>query len=282
MSNTNRWRGAESNEMRSFIARHSRTDLERLLDGQLARHDALGQLLTAARTTPVVSEVAGMGAALAAFAGISQEPAIPVERSSSTMKTWAAKVMAAKLAVLGGAAMAATAGGVALAASTGHLPNLLPHSSNAAPAASAQVPASDDPSTSASTSTSSKPPHPSATPSPSLVGLCHSWLARPHINGSADTNPAFTVLVTAAGSSDAVDSYCTTLLASSTPSGEPGSTDHRTGKPSDIPSNTDHPTGKPSDIPSNTDHPTGKPSDIPSNTDHPTGKPTALPTHPTH
>jgi hypothetical protein len=274
MSNEMPCHGAEGDEMRQTIARHSRADLEHLLDGQPPRHDALAQLLTAALPSPDVVDIAGMDAALAAFTGVSLVPPFPAERSPSMMKTLAAKAMAAKLAIVGGVAAAASVGGVAFAASTGHLPSPLPHSTHAAPSASAHVPANGTESAATSGSASSKP-HPSTTPSPSLVGLCHSWLARPHTNGSADTNPAFTVLVTAAGGTASVNSYCTALLASSTPtaSTEPGNADHPTGKPSDVPSNTDHPTGKPSDVPSNTDHPTGKPSNAPGNPSHPTGKP---------
>jgi hypothetical protein len=199
------------------------------------------------------------------------------------LKTTAAKMQAAKLLVLSGAAVAASAGGVAFAAATGHLPDPLPHSSHAAPSAPAHVPATVTESDATTGATSGKPTHPAATPSPSLVGLCHSWLARPHINGNADTNPAFTVLVNAAGGTASVNSYCTDLVASSTPtpSTEPGNTDHATGQPSDVPSNTDHATGQPSDVPSNTDHPTGKPSEAPGNPSHSTGKPSPLPT-PSH
>jgi hypothetical protein len=271
MSNTKRRRGAERGEMRQSTARHSRADLEHLLDGQPPRHDALAQLLTAARPSPDVVDIAGMDAALAAFTGVSLVPPCPAERSPSMMKTLAAKAMAAKLAIVGGVAAAATVGGVAFAASTGHLPTPLPHSNDAAPAASDHAPATD----ASSGSASSKSAH--STPSPSLVGLCHSWLARPHANGSADTNPAFTVLVKAAGGTDSVRSYCTALLASSPPSGAPRNSDNPTGKPSDVPSNSDHPTGKPSDAPGNTNHPTGKPSDVPRNTKHPTGEPSTPP-----
>jgi hypothetical protein len=80
-------------------------------------------------------------------------------------------------------------------------------------------------------------------PSPSLRGLCRSWLSRPHQHGKADTNPAFTVLVTAAGNPDAVSGYCSALLSTApaqpTPS-EPGGADPiKSPRPS-------HPTGKPS------------------------------------
>jgi hypothetical protein len=59
--------------------------------------------------------------------------------------------------------------------------------------------------------------------------------------GKALDNPAFTVLVTAAGGRDRVDAYCTALLAQPTPTGrpdqdtEPGA-DHATGRPTSRPS----------------------------------------------
>jgi hypothetical protein len=59
MSNEKRRYGAEGDEMRKTIARHSRADLEQLLDGQPARPDALAEFLTAARTSPGVVDVAG-------------------------------------------------------------------------------------------------------------------------------------------------------------------------------------------------------------------------------
>jgi len=108
------------------------------------------------------------------------------------------------------------------------------------------------------------------TPTPSLVGLCHAWLAGAGAeHGKARSNPAFTVLITAAGGSDAVDAYCTTLLgASPSPSGEdsdepapphpdrpshPGPTSH--------PGNTLHPNK--TAHPGRTSHPSGRPSDVP-------------------
>ncbi|HET6211123.1 MAG TPA: hypothetical protein VFD94_12100 [Jatrophihabitans sp.] len=194
------------------------------------------------------------------------------------LKNVAAKIVAAKLLTIGGVALAAT-GGIAAAASTGHLPSPLPHSSHASqiavaavasrhgtPTATPTSSASDSSSVSASasasdsSSTSGQPTsaHPSAGSSPSLIGLCQSWLSRPHVHGKADTNPAFTVLVTAAGGTDAVEAYCTDLLASG----------H--GRPSTSPTA--------STTPSATEDSSGKPSSVPSHS-HPTGPPTALPSH---
>jgi hypothetical protein len=183
--------------------------------------------------------------------------------------------VAAKLLTISGVALAATGGIAAAAASTGHLPSPLPHSSHASevavaavasshnkPTATASTSASPSASATETDSDSSEPTgaHPSATPSPSLRGLCRSWLARPHEHGKADTNPAFTVLVTAAGGTDSVQAYCTDLLAtapsgsetSSSPSASPS---HEHGKPSTVPSPS-HPTGKPTALPTPS-HPAG-------------------------
>ena len=181
------------------------------------------------------------------------------------IKNIAAKVLAAKLLAVGGLALAAATGGIAAAASTGQLPNPLPHSSHASDVAVAAVAAShgrptSTASASASASVSSEPSssHPDASPSPSLRGLCQAWLSRPHEHGNADTNPAFSYLVSTAGGVDSVDAYCTSLLA-----GPSGSTS---------PSDTSEPTGP---VPSHS-HPSGPATSH----SHPSGKPSALPTAP--
>jgi hypothetical protein len=260
--------------------RPSRANLERLLDGRPVRQDALAQLISAARASELRPDGADLAAALVAFRSVSSPYAQASPRRNSMIKNVAAKVAAAKLLTIGGVALAATGGAAAAAASTGHLPSPLPHSGHASTVAVAAVSKhhgkpSNTPSPSASAtaseseSASSGSPgtHPSATPSPSLRGLCQSWLSRPHEHGKADTNPAFTVLVTAAGGSDAVQAYCTSLL--SVAPGQP--------TPSDTDSDSTSPTE--SATPS---HPTGQPSTVPS-ASHPGGKPTALPTpsHPT-
>lgn len=289
MSNTRRPSDADGYEMHTPKIRRTRAELERMLDGRPVRPDALTELILAARASEARTDGAGFAAALAAFRSVSPPYAQTSPRRSSMIKNAAAKLAAAKLLTVGGVALAATGGVAAAAASTGHLPSPLPHSSHASKVAVAavakhQATPSSTPSASASesaadsdSSSSSPSAHPSATPSPSLRGLCQSWLSRPHEHGKADTNPAFTVLVTAAGGSDAVQAYCTTLL--STAPGQPTPSDSPTdpaesGTPS-------HSTGKPSSIPTPS-HPTGKPSAVPS-ASHPSGRPTALPTpsHPT-
>jgi hypothetical protein len=221
---SNAWRrfDAEDNEMRNPGNRWSRADLERLLDGKPVRRDALTEFLVAARTPGVAADTAGLADALAAFRSVSSPVAAEKPRRVSMLKNVAAKIVAAKLLTISGVALAATGGIAAAAASTGHLPSPLPHSSHASEVAVAAVASSHNkPTATASTSASpsasasatetdsdsSEPTgaHPSATPSPSLRGLCRSWLARPHEHGKADTNPAFTVLVTAAGGTESVN-----------------------------------------------------------------------------
>jgi hypothetical protein len=162
----------------------------------------------------------------------------------------ATKLLVAK-AVL--AAVGVTGGGVALAAATGHLPSNL---TGTPPAASSAASATAMP------SANGKPAsHPASSPSPSLRGLCQAYTA--HVGSSPGKeldSPAFSALITAAGGTDKVAAFCTSLLAT-----QPGNgpTTHPGGKPSSLPT------------PANTTHPTGKPTTDP--TGHPTGKPTSHP-----
>jgi hypothetical protein len=149
------------------------------------------------------------------------------------------KLLTVKAALV--AAVVVGTGGVALAASTGAIPN--PLSNHPAPAASESKSHPD------ATDASARPGN--ADPSPSLVGLCHAYLAGAGSeHGKALESPAFQALLTAAGGKANADAFCTGILASAKP-------DHPTGQP------TDHPTGHA------TDHPSGRPTDHPS-------------THPSH
>ena len=270
MSNTQPRGDAERNEMRTH--HHSaRAEFEQLLDGQPGRPGALSELMAAAGALGVRADTAGLPAALAVFANVSPPPAHHLApRRPSMIRTMTAKLAAAKLLTLTGVAVAAS-GGIALAASTGNLPNPLPHSSHASPtassaiashraalataASSAQESSSSSASvsatasasgsgTSAGASASTSTSKTASAPSPSLIGLCHAWLAKPHLQGNADTSAAFTVLVTKAGGTDAVNTYCTSLLARPSPTATESEPGHSTGKPSAVPSATpSHPTG---------------------------------------
>jgi hypothetical protein len=220
---------------------------EHLLPGGIPADSALAGLLADASAPAQPHEVDGLSAALTAFSASQPNP------RRSPVKLLIASLLATK--AFAATAAVASVGGIALAAATGSLP---PAAQNAAhdlvhaPAAASAHSARAD----------AKAPTSRATPSPSLVGLCHAYGAGvATAKGKALDNPAFTVLITAAGSRDAVTSYCTSLLATA-----PG------GKPTALPTQAQghkpktHPTGKPAT------HPVGKPST------HPVGKPS---THPT-
>jgi hypothetical protein len=139
------------------------------------------------------------------------------------IKTALAKVLTLKAAAV---LAAVSAGGVALAASTGALPNPLDHSPSGTPA-------------SAHATANPGPANAHGTPSPSLVGLCHAFVAGAGADhGKALESPAFTVLITTAGGKDKVDAYCAALLASSEPT-------HPTGASHSANAPTTHPTGPP-------------------------------------
>ncbi len=168
--------------------------------------------------------------------------------------------MITKILATAAAAVVVSVGGVSFAASTGALPSkaqaaahnvfggLPPAHGNSAHAKSQH----------AKHATGRSATH--GTPSPSLVGLCQAYNSGvAKSKGKALDNPAFTVLITAAGGQDQVDAYCLTVLAGH-PSGPPAT------RPSGPPAT--HPTGPPAA------HPTGPP--VP----HPTGSPTATPGRP--
>ncbi|HEU5269224.1 MAG TPA: hypothetical protein VFU36_04805 [Jatrophihabitans sp.] len=265
--------------MRNHGMRQSHAYLEQMLDGGLARQDALAKLMAAARK-PDRPDPAGLAAALAEFRAVSAaRPATPVRRSSK-IKSLATRMLAAKFLTATGLALAAT-GGIA-AASTGHLPSPLPHSSHAsgtavAAVASHALPTSSSSDSASSSTSASASAEPSSTdpaaPAPSLRGLCQAWQSRPHEHGKADTSPAFSFLVSTAGGTDAVDGYCSTLLSSAP--GEPSST-----PTASHPDESTRPSGRPSTVPSPS-HPDGKPSTVPSPS-HSAGKPSPLPTPSRH
>lgn len=125
------------------------------------------------------------------------------------------------VAVLGG-------GGVALAASTGHLPGTSSpneHASARSSHAAAGATASGHASRSAAAGThGADVSHtaPSGSPSPNMRGLCTAFQAHAGDNpGKALENPAFKALITRAGGTDNVATYCATVLA--TPAGKASS-----------------------------------------------------------
>jgi hypothetical protein len=100
------------------------------------------------------------------------------------------------------------------------------------------------------------------------VGLCTAYdagVAGSH--GKALDNPAFSVLITAAGGKDQVAGFCATILASAHPTRHPANSDHPSGP-------STHPNGPPSTHPNGppSTHPNGPPST------HPSGPPSVSPT----
>jgi hypothetical protein len=173
----------------------------------------------------------------------------------SLARVFAARSLTAATAVL------LAGGGIAIAAATGMLPTAA-HGPDGTPGQHPAVsshPSGSDEATEPVESGESQ--QPSDVPRPSLDGLCHAFQAGATDNdGKAIDNPAFSVLVAAAGGAEQVAAFCDDRIGSAAT--------HPHGAPSGLPAA--HPTGPPSvDLPTHPDatsHPTGPPS-------HPTGRP---------
>jgi hypothetical protein len=201
--------------MRTFRQRLTPRAAARILDRPgTAGNDALGLLLAAA-SAPTRADQRGEDLAAAEFRAVTHLGQAPTPEGEPFMIKTVRRMMAAPVAALGAAALVLAGGGIALAASQGALN--VPFSghdnrSDKAPAA----PATTNPGlTHAATVVPETPetpestaPHtPSATPSPSLSGLCQAFQA-----GAADvnhSNPAFGALTAAAGGESNVATYCT-------------------------------------------------------------------------
>jgi hypothetical protein len=256
--------------------RVDRATAEDLLGSGTGGPESLSSLLAAARAPAAKHELTCEPVILAEFRSAHLDLITPPRRTSM-LKTTAAKLLTAKL--LAGAALATAAtGGVALAAATNTLPDAVQgaaHDVFNAPAPSDHGKPSQRPSQGKQSATESSAA-PKATPSPSLRGLCTAYQAgATSNNGKALNNPAFSALITAAGGTDKVAAYCTTLIGapSTHPTGRPSS--HPTGKPTAPPTGAheSHPTGEPTTLPT-TGHPTGQP------TSEPAGPPSTLPSKP--
>lgn len=201
---------------------------ESLLSGAHAdpQHPRLAATLRAAAGPTRPGELAGRQAAVAAFHRAVQHPASPRKRSLFGTATVRLTVKAATVA-----AVVLGTGGVALAATTGAIPSPLKTHHPVPSATSASHPG-------ARPEASGGPGN--ANPSPSLVGLCHAYTAGAGSDhGKALENPAFQALITAAGGTDAVDAFCTRLLADATSSQGPDA------KSTAHPSHPAHPSDKP-------------------------------------
>jgi hypothetical protein len=184
-----------------------------------ARDGGLGEMLAAA-CPPADLAPDGEERAVAAFRAVAHPDSVPTLGGIPFMTRITRKVAAVPAAVLAAAGMVVAGGGLAVAASQGavHVP-FTGHDNRPsdAPSATATVnpgisgtaKPSDD-ATDASPSGSS----PSATPSPSLEGLCVAFQAG--AMEKAATNPAFTALQNAASGADKVDAYCVNLIGAPT------------------------------------------------------------------
>lgn len=243
--------------------RIDRKTAERLLGGTAVdprdHSDPLVRLLAATCAPAHPGEFVGEQIAMDAFRAAHLDLVRRPERRSM-IQTALAKLLTLKVAVAAGVAVAAT-GGVALAASTGALPlptGLGGHTAKATPTPGE---ATARPSEAAEAKGN-------ASPSPSLVGLCHAYTAGAGDNpGKALENPAFSVLISAAGGKDKVAAYCETTLAAA----KKGESSPSAGRPTSRPDGATnaHSTAKPDSAPST------KPSDAPNS--HPTAAPTAHP-----
>lgn len=180
------------------------------------------------------------------------------------MTRFTRKVAAAPAAVLAAVGMVVAGGGIALAASHGALQVPFTGHDNRpadAPSATATVnpgltrtPAAE-PSDDATTETSEpSEPSASATPSPSLDGLCVAYQAG--AMAKAASNPAFTALITAAGGADQVDAYCVSRIGASTHPAKPT----HPARPTQVPT-PDH-AATPQHRAATPTHPAG-PTDVP-------------------
>jgi hypothetical protein len=240
--------------------RIDRRTVELMLDGDpfgaADRHLPLADLLVAAAAPGRPGELASEQACVASFRAAYLAP-VRRPRRLSMIKTAVLKLLTVKVAIA--AAATTAAGGVAFAASTGTLPNPLDkHATGVSSGVDASHPAADKSKSShrgagaddkdakdGNGGTDGKPgngPDASHAPTPSLVGLCQAYgSGNKAEHGKALDNPAFTVLITAAGGRDRVDAFCTALLANP----DAGKDNSKKDKPQATPTPADdHSNGK--------------------------------------
>jgi hypothetical protein len=215
--------------------RLDRDAAEVLLRGGVANRvadtDPVAALLSAASAPAYDRELVGEAQAVAAFSAAHLRPITRPRRSSMSVT----KLLVAKAAL---AALGLSGGGVALAAATGHL-----HAGvGGTPATRSAGATASTVGTSSAARTSGS--HRSASPSPSMRGLCQAYTARGNNRGKALDTPAFAALVRTAGGRDNVSAYCTSLLAS-----KPGHANESHGNGKSQGKSGDHPVGKPTSHP---------------------------------
>jgi hypothetical protein len=246
--------------MTTYRDRLTRRATERILDHRGDPTDPLARLVDAAAAAPS-SDAPGEELAVSLFRearGLGPVPAsgrpAALTRLSRRLAALPAAALAAGVLVLGG-------GGLALAATQGalHVP-FTGHDdrSDRAPAApSGTNPGlshtAGDPSAEGSGVPGAGATHlPSATPSPSLAGLCRAYQAGAVPRKAS--NPAFAALSSAAGGAAGVGSYCTSLV------GAPSKPAHPTqaARPT-VPPTPDHATTPPVPRPTQAVSPTTPP-----------------------
>lgn len=184
-------------------------------------HDRLSDLLAAAAAPARDRELAGEQAAVAAFRDARLATA-PARRRPRMLKIALANLLSVKIA----AVAATAAGGIALAAAAGTLPGQ--QREEPAPATGTEIVATTTTAPTEKSKAHEKKPDNSASPSPSLKGLCQAYTAGAGAErGKAHENPAFSALITAAGGADRVPAFCAEQLGD-----KPGKSDQAPGKPS--------------------------------------------------
>ncbi|HEX5114116.1 MAG TPA: hypothetical protein VFW65_02850 [Pseudonocardiaceae bacterium] len=253
--------------------RISRRTAARMLRGApVIVPDALVDLLAAAVAPPRDGELVGEQAATTAFLEAAHRDTVLQPRSPSMIKSMLAKALTVKIAAI--AAAIFTVGGVATAAVTGHLP--LPSNSSSTGASTSSHAANTSVTLTTTPGSRTSSAH-QGSPSPSLVGLCHAYIAGAGSDhGKALQNPAFTALITSAGGKTKVDAYCAALIkakhsesSATQGAGSPAAGTAPGNSAGGHEASTDHPTGPPTTQHTGapTTHPTGAPDP------HPTGAP---------
>jgi hypothetical protein len=202
--------------------RLTRTATERLLDGGDGPAD-LRHLLDVAAGPGTTSELAGEGAALAAFVDAPRTASLPSHppRGTSMLSAVLSKILAAK-AIAAIALVAGATGGIALAAQSTGVPEDRPaagaHTSTDTPPSASPEPGRQDGSDRPAGAAGQVGGQSNPATEQSMAGLGHAWTTgAADDHGKAAQNPAFTALVAAAGDPDAVAAYCADLHGTSAP-----------------------------------------------------------------
>jgi len=219
--------------MTTHRSRLTRRDAEKILDHRGDPTEPLAGLVdaAAAQSPGTPGLVAGAEEqAVGLFRGAT--PVVPGSESASRLARATRRLAALPAAGLAAGVLVLGGSGLALAANQGavHVP-FTGHDnrSDHAPAAPT-APTSDNPGLSGTAGTPKSTEHtPSATPSPSLEGLCHAYQAGAMPRSAF--NPAFAALSTAAGGAEGVGAYCTDLIGTPNKPAHPTQAAHPTTPP---------------------------------------------------